>query len=214
MPSAFDDREREAIRTRLVAAATDALRRGGLGAASVSDLAAAAAIAKGSFYSFFGSKEELFMEALEELEAKYRAGYAAAASVPGTPAERLRAAFDAAFGFAESEPAIRHLDGASVERLARALPPERIDEHVSADAEALAGIAAAWKAEGLLRDDATLEELAGAAYAVFLVSLGMGSLPEPARSAARDVVAQGLALALAAPAESKAGSGRGRGGRR
>lgn len=202
MPSAFNDRERDAIRTRLIEAAINALRRGGLGAASVAELAASAAIAKGSFYSFFGSKEELFMEALESIEERYRARYVDAAAGDGPPVERLAAAFEAAFRFAEEEPAVRNIDSSAVERLARALPPERVALHVQGDSEAMAGIAQTWKAAGLLRDDADAEELAGAAYAVFLVSLGLGSLPEPAKSATRALVVRGLAAALAAPIAS------------
>ena len=82
MPAGFSEREKEAIRRRLRAAALDALARGGLAAASVADLARAADIAKGSFYSFYPAKEHLFLEALESIEDEYRARFAAAAVGP------------------------------------------------------------------------------------------------------------------------------------
>jgi len=200
MPTAFTEREREAIRARLLCAALDALRAGGLAGASVASLAEAASIAKGSFYSFYDSKEELFMEALESLEDAYRERFASAASGSGSPAERLERAFSAAFDLMDEEPALARLDGALVERLARALPPERVERHQAGDAEAIARLAAAWKAEGLLAASATDAELAGAGYAVFLVAVGARALPEALRIATRRLVARGLSAALAAQA--------------
>ncbi len=196
MPSAFDEREREAINARLVGAALDALRRGGIGAASVADLAAAASIAKGSFYSFYASKEELFMEALESIEGEYRAIFESAAEGDGSPAERLRRAFRAAFDRVRDDPAVRSIDGSTMERLVRALPPERVARHVARDAAEMARISAAWRAAGLLRADAGDEELAGAGYAVFGVSMSLANLPEALRESTVDVMVRGLALAL------------------
>jgi len=196
MPSAFDDRERESIKARLVSAALSALRRGGLGAASVADLASAAAIAKGSFYSFYASKEELFMEALESIEGEYRAIFEDAAEGSGPPAERLRIAFRAAFDRIRDDPAVRSIDGSTMERLVRALPPERVERHVAHDAAEMSRISALWRAAGLLRADAGDEELAGAGYAVFGVSMSLAELPEALRASTVDVMVRGLALAL------------------
>jgi AcrR family transcriptional regulator len=197
MPTAFDGREREDISRRLLEAALDALRHGGLGAASVSKLSSAAGISKGSFYAFHPSKEHLFMEALESIEDRYRAAVAEAASGTGSPVIRLERAFARAFELVEKESALRWLDGAMMERLARALPPERIAAHVAADTVALERLCDAWRTEGLLADGIGPEELAGASYAAFLVAAGLRNLPEPASSSARRVVARGLALSLA-----------------
>ncbi|HPG85207.1 MAG TPA: TetR family transcriptional regulator [Spirochaetales bacterium] len=214
MPTAFDDRERAAIRERLLAAAVDALGRGGLGAASVAELAAAASIAKGSFYLFYDSKEELFMDALEGIERDYRAIFEAAPALPGTAFERVHAAFQAAFAKVTSDPAVTSMDGRTLERLTRALPPERVARHVEADAAAMATIAAAWSAAGLLGPGVGAAELAGAGYAVFLMATGLRNLPEGPRAATVAVVALGLALALAGT-EGAIGEGSDeRGGRR
>jgi AcrR family transcriptional regulator len=199
VPAGFKDREREAIRERLRGAAREALARGGLGAISVADLAKAADIAKGSFYAFYPSKEHLFMEALEEIEDGYRSRFAAAAEGEGTPVERLERAFRAAFELAESEPALRYLDTHATERLARALPPERIAEHAARDACYLEKIAARWREQGVLADGLGAKDIAGAGYAVFLTAMGLASFPREMAVATRDVMARGLALALAAP---------------
>jgi AcrR family transcriptional regulator len=199
MPAGFDDREREAIKARLIGAAIDALGRGGLAAASVADLAVAASIAKGSFYAFYPSKEHLFMEAFESIEDGYRTRFIAAAAGGGSPRERLERAFCAAFGFVESEPALRFMDGRIVERLARALPPERVAAHMKGDGEAMGHLLEAWKNDGLLRDGIGAGELAAAGYAVFLVAIGAASLPDSMKIATRQLVARGLAMAMAAP---------------
>ena len=199
MPAGFKEREREAIRERLRAAAREALARGGLGAASVADLTKAADIAKGSFYAFYPSKEHLFMEALEAIEDGYRSRFAAAAEGTGSPVERLERAFRSAFDLAASEPALRRLDMRTAERLARALPAERVEEHAARDRAALGRIADRWREQGILAEGQGAKDIAGAGYAVFLTALGLSGFPADMADATRDVVSRGLALALAAP---------------
>jgi AcrR family transcriptional regulator len=208
MPAPFDDHERMAIRERLVLSAIDALGRGGLGGASVSELARQAGIAKGSFYAFYPSKEYLFMEALERMEERYRSLFMAAPDFPGTPAEKLAGMILAALEMVESEPALRFIDGSAAERLSRALPPERIAEHAAADAQAAEALLASWKAKGLVSTGLGTEDLAGAMYGVFLVGSGLRGLPPSLRDATRRVCAEGLAarLAMDSPLTGTAGS--------
>jgi AcrR family transcriptional regulator len=198
MPAPFDEHERMAIRERLVLSAIDALGRGGLGAASVSELARQADIAKGSFYAFYPSKEYLFMEALERMEDRYRSLFMAAPDFPGTAVEKLDGMLLSALDMVENEPALRFIDGSAAERLSRALPPERIAEHAAADAQAAQALLDSWKDKGLVRAGLGIEELAGAMYVVFLVGSGLRGLPPSLRDATRKVCAEGLALRLAA----------------
>ena len=198
MPAGFSERERQVIKGRLLAAALDALARGGLNAASVADLAKEADIAKGSFYAFYPTKEHLFMEALESIEDDYRTRFSSAAEGEGTPVERLERCFRAAFDLAESEPALRHLDMRTAERLARALPPDRVEEHAARDRAAIEKIVNRWKSQGLLADNAGSAEIAAAGYAVFLTSVGLANFPAEMAAATRDIVSRGLARALAA----------------
>jgi AcrR family transcriptional regulator len=202
MPAPFDDHERMAIRERLVLSAIDALGRGGLGAASVSELARQAGIAKGSFYAFYPSKEYLFMEALERMEGRYRSLFMAAPDYPGTAVEKLAGMLLSALDMVENEPALRFIDGSAAERLSRALPPERIAEHAAADAQAAQALLDSWRAKGLVRTGLGIEELAGAMYVVFLVGSGLRGLPPSLRDATRRVCAEGLAARLAADPSS------------
>lgn len=206
MPAAFDEQERLAIGERLLLGALDALRRGGLSASNVEQLARAAGIAKGSFYAFYPSKEALFMAALERIEAEYRLRFAEALGASGSPVERLKKALRKALEMVEEEPALRFLDAQAAERLARALPPERIAAHAAGDAEAAERILSAWRAEGVARSDLKAEELGGALYAVFVIGSGLRGLPPELAGAVRTISIEGLSMALAAdPADLKPG---------
>ena len=65
MPTAFTDEELEHIRSALIQAGIRLSKELGLQKMSVEKLAAAVGIAKGSFYMFFGSKEDFILEVAE-----------------------------------------------------------------------------------------------------------------------------------------------------
>ena len=65
MPTAFTDEELEHIRSALIQAGIRLSKELGLQKMSVKKLTAAVGIAKGSFYMFFGSKEDFILEVAE-----------------------------------------------------------------------------------------------------------------------------------------------------
>ncbi|MFR8776596.1 MAG: TetR/AcrR family transcriptional regulator [Eggerthellaceae bacterium] len=65
MPTAFTDEELEHIRSALIQAGIRLSKELGLQRMSVEKLTAAVGIAKGSFYMFFGSKEDFILEVAE-----------------------------------------------------------------------------------------------------------------------------------------------------
>lgn len=65
MPTAFTDEELEHIRSALIQAGIRLSKELGLQKMSVEKLTAAVGIAKGSFYMFFGSKENFILEVAE-----------------------------------------------------------------------------------------------------------------------------------------------------
>lgn len=65
MPIAFTDEELEHIRSALIQAGIRLSKELGLQKMSVEKLTAAVGIAKGSFYMFFGSKEDFILEVAE-----------------------------------------------------------------------------------------------------------------------------------------------------
>jgi AcrR family transcriptional regulator len=70
------------LRTRdqLVAAARRVFERAGYAAARVADIAAEAGVAHGSFYTYFGSKQDAFLAVMREVGEQFRD---AAAAQPG-----------------------------------------------------------------------------------------------------------------------------------
>lgn len=71
MPVPFTEKEKTEIRNSLMEAGLRMFSGAGLSKTSVENLASSAGIAKGSFYLFFESKEELYYEILIE-EEKFR----------------------------------------------------------------------------------------------------------------------------------------------
>jgi AcrR family transcriptional regulator len=78
MPRAFTADEATAIRARLMAAGAESFARMGIRRTTVDELTRAAGISKGAFYSFFDTKESLFLALLEEHELRAHAEVEAA----------------------------------------------------------------------------------------------------------------------------------------
>lgn len=171
MPRGFSEQERAAIRERLQARARELLASYGVRKTSVEDLTAGAGISKGAFYLFYGSKEELFYEVIQQFEAEYQAALLGALGPRGAdPAERVRAFIERAMALWRSQPLFRNFDRADLELIARRLPPEQLAAGMRADDEFAARLIDAWAAEGvMIRAEPRL--LAGLLRALFFVSL-------------------------------------------
>ncbi len=68
MPKGFSDDERQVIKAQLIEKGTELFGLYGIKKTNIQDLTEAVGIAKGSFYLFYNSKEELFLDVLEETE--------------------------------------------------------------------------------------------------------------------------------------------------
>ena len=64
MARGFSDKEKQIIRNKLISAGREFFGKYGLRRTSIEDLTKAAGIAQGSFYTFFDSKEELYLEVI------------------------------------------------------------------------------------------------------------------------------------------------------
>ena len=91
-PQRLTRKERQAeTRERLLEAAHSVFLRRGLQGSSVEEIAAEAGYTRGAFYSNFKSKDELFVELLQDRVYRQYAEMAEQAQKqPGTPRERLR----------------------------------------------------------------------------------------------------------------------------
>jgi AcrR family transcriptional regulator len=91
-PKRLSRRQKQAeTRTRLMDAAEHVFLRRGLQGSSVEEIAAEAGFTRGAFYSNFRSKDELFVELLQDrVYRRYAEMADEAQEQPGTPRERLR----------------------------------------------------------------------------------------------------------------------------
>lgn len=70
MPRTFSEQEREVIKKSMLKVGAALLRKKGLRQISVEDITKGANIAKGSFYSFYNSREELFWDIIKMEETQ------------------------------------------------------------------------------------------------------------------------------------------------
>jgi len=199
MPKPFTDPERERIATRLILAGKRLLNQGGVKRLTVEEVSKEAGIAKGSFYAFFPSKEDLILSIFESWEDEYRGSLMRlVAEGEGSPRERLERFFRGTFSLLEREPALASLGSGELERIVERLPPERIAAHAARDGEELGARARRWIEAGILAP-VEPETLEGAMLSLFFLALHRGDFPGGRFEAAAGLLSEALALRLAAP---------------
>jgi AcrR family transcriptional regulator len=116
----------------------------------VDELAEAGGISKGAFYLFYESKDELFMEILEELEADLRARIFDFSMHPQEDSRQLlaRLLIDSLVTW-DRYPLLKNVSRADFEYLSRKLPPERIQAHANRDNEFVYDFVRRIKQEGI-----------------------------------------------------------------
>jgi AcrR family transcriptional regulator len=78
LPIRIAQAQREQVRTALVSAALDLFRRQGFAATTVEAVAAAAGVAKGTFYNYFATKEDVALAAIVPVLEEAAAAFSAA----------------------------------------------------------------------------------------------------------------------------------------
>ncbi len=134
MPKAFSEREKEIIGERLLEQGYRLFSAYGLKKTNVEEIALAAGISKGAFYSFYDSKEALFMEVIEQVEKRVRQQLLTAIDLPGpTPRARLFAIMQKAFQLFTEIPMLQFFTGGDYDLLFRRIPVEKLQEHLVND---------------------------------------------------------------------------------
>jgi AcrR family transcriptional regulator len=150
MPKAFTEQEKEIIRAQMREKGKKLFEKQGIRKTSVDELAQAGGISKGAFYLFYDSKEELFMEILEELEADFRTRIFAFTAHPKSNSRQLLARlFKDALLTWDEYPLLKNFDRTDYEYLARKLPPQRIQAHAHRDDEFVEEFVKRIKREGI-----------------------------------------------------------------
>jgi AcrR family transcriptional regulator len=197
MPRAFTEAERERIRERLIVAGKKSLNRAGMRLLVVDDVAREAGISKGSFYSFFPSREDFILSIFESWEIQYRdALLASVAQGEGSARERLERFFLGAFEMLRREPGLAQMGSVDIQRLVEALPAERIAVHQANDNEVLDKTFGEWARAGLI-DPEALMALPGIVNAIFAIALHKDDFVQGGYDAAVKLISESLAMRLA-----------------
>jgi len=206
MPRAFNERERERINAALIAAGRRAINRMGVRHLVVDDVAREAGISKGSFYSFYPSREEFILSVLESWEAEYRGALIRRITEgKGTSRQRVQRFFLGAFEILEREPGLARLGMGEIQAIIDRLPPERIKAHQAADNRVLSETFERWVNDGLLAAD-LVDAFRGLVPALFSIAVHRNDFPPGSYEPAVKLIAEALAMRIASGARARGGS--------
>jgi AcrR family transcriptional regulator len=137
MPRGFSPGERIRIEKDLVQAAGDLVVQKGFRGTSIDQIVQTVRIAKGSFYKFFGSKEELIYEAVRQVQTQARSQLreAVANASQDSARNQLQSVIRSLFHILEANPLLREISTTQIMAdLLRGLPEATIrEERVSDD---------------------------------------------------------------------------------
>lgn len=149
MPKSFSPEERTLIRDALLQTGKELFNTFGLQKTTVQDITDRVQIAKGSFYTFFDSKEALYYEIYRREEKKLRGKVLMALYGQEFSPTAFRDFLLEAFHRIDEYPIIRrmYLED-EYQQVARKLSPAYLDEHTSEDISALTPLIREWQAAG------------------------------------------------------------------
>ncbi len=188
MPKAFTEHEKELIGNRLLEQGYKLFSAYGLKKTNVEEIAKAAGISKGAFYNFYGSKEELFMDVIEQVELRIRQEVLAVVDLPGaTPRARLFAVLKKAFDYFTQLPILQFIAGSDYDLLFRRIPAEKLQEHLASDQIFILELISRCQKAGIpIR--AQPEQVIDLAYPLVLAILHEADLPQGYFSGSIDVL--------------------------
>ncbi len=197
MPRAFSADERETIESRIRAAGREQFERVGLRKTTVSDLARAAGVAKGSFYLFYASKEALLSSILQEEETTLRREVQEQMARPYRSArDRFAHFLRLHFQSLDAHPLLRTLrDPGELEALFRHLPPDALEQAQANDDAFFMQFISQWQRDGAVRAHSE-EAMEGLGRALRALNLHRDLIGETRFAALSDLLVECLAEAL------------------
>ena len=197
MPKAFTEPDRARIRAKLIAAGKRILNAAGIRLLVVDDVAREAGISKGSFYSFYPSREEFILSVFESWETEYRGALIReVTNGTGTPRERIERFFLGAFEILERQPGLAKLGMKDIQAIIERLPPERIAAHQAEDNRVLEETFGKWMSEGVV-DSGAATALRGLVPALFSIAMHKEDFPPDSYHPTVKLIAEALAMRIA-----------------
>jgi AcrR family transcriptional regulator len=196
MPRAFSETERSRINSKLIAAGKRLINKAGIRFLVVDDVAREAGISKGSFYSFFPSREDFILSVFESWEEEYRGALIREVTEgTGTARERIERFFLGTFEILSREPGLARLGMKDIQTILERLPPERIAAHQAVDNKVLEGTLGSWVSRGLLTPDIVVA-IRGLVPALFSVAMHREDFPAGSYEPAVRLIAEALAMRI------------------
>lgn len=208
MPKKFSDQEREWIRQKLLTEARHLFEKAGLRKTSVEELTRAAGIAQGSFYMFFGSKEELYYELLQEEEQRIRKGVLELFPPNETYTQKSIQRFLLySLRMMDESPLLRQMmERGEMELLFRKLPKHMLERNFIEDQDALLPVITAWKKAGILPETAP-ESIVGMVRALALLALHKNEIGEAQFTSTIELLVDLLSAGMLAVSKQPEGNG-------
>lgn len=199
MPKAFSDSDRKRIRAQLIGAGKSFLNRAEVRSLSVDQVSREAGISKGSFYSFFPTREEFILGVFESWESEFRTKlFASLTGEPGTPRERWERFFLGVYAVLDLQPGLARVQTQDVRFLMERLPPERMAAHQAEDRRALEEGFGRLVSLGLL-DAKDIPGLAGVVTSIFFQCLNRHDYPAGLWEPMVRVTSEALAQRFSSP---------------
>jgi AcrR family transcriptional regulator len=149
MPRIFDEAGRAAVKDKLITEGRRLFQRYGLKKTNVEDLARSAGIAKGTFYHFFESKEDLCLAIFDREEELMAADLQSILARYPDPARTFQAVIRFSIKFIRSDSLLVRLrESGEFELLARGVSPEKLSAHLDHDVGTAGLLLKALKAKG------------------------------------------------------------------
>lgn len=168
--SSFDDAEREAIREELIETGRELFIRYGPDKTNVADVTEPVGIAKSTFYRFFDSKADLYVEIFVEERDEFLSRVLAELEDEDDARAGIRRLFDLYLTWIEESPLLRRYVDSDYEAYVQEIPEERIEQLQGEAIAEIVPLVERWRSSGQLRDVST-ERFMGVMGAVALTAL-------------------------------------------
>lgn len=150
MPKAFSEQEKKVIRQQIRDKSKRLFEMYGLRKTSVDDITQAVGISKGAFYLFYESKEELFLELMEQMESELRESILGYTFQPREKAhQHVRQILSRFLLTYEAYPLLKNFSQSDFDYLVRKLPAERAQAHMNRDSKFFDSLIKKVKREGI-----------------------------------------------------------------
>ena len=189
----FSDEKRRYIRRELLDAGRELFARYGLKKTTMTDLTEPVDIAPSTFYQFFDSKEELYLEILEREGEQFYERAVAPLEAHADPEQAIEDYLHIVFEELETNPLIEQLlAGNDVERLLQLYSEEEFIEQRTRELGYIVPYIRSWQESGLVREGDP-ETIAGTIDSTALLVLYRENVGEDLYPAIRDMLIETVA---------------------